>query len=460
MGPLRTSSDTVWTIRRARLEDVPFLRQMLYEAAYWRPGVERPPLEAGMAHPELAKILDGWGQRPGDTAFVALSGEGERIGAAWYRFWSEADHSYGFVDENTPEIGIGVVAQWRRHGVGRALLAELIERAGQEGIGQLSLSVEPDNQARRLYESSGFEEVGRSAGGSLTMQIETCGKRSTVGPAAAMLSIIALLLLLGQIALRGGEAVAGELAGCALWASPACPQLPAPCRYTYSVVRSYPHDTSAFTQGLVLDGGKMYEGTGIRWQSSLREVDLETGDVLRSYALPSNYFGEGIAVYDEWIVQLTWQSNVGFVYDRDSLELLQTFGYPTEGWGITYDGERLIVSDGTATLHFWDPVTFEEIGRVDVRDGGDPVSQLNELEYVCGEVLANVWYSDSIARIDPGTGEVIGWIDLAGLLGPEERPGSGGVLNGIAFDGESGRLFVTGKLWPWLFEIELIPLTD
>lgn len=226
--------------------------------------------------------------------------------------------------------------------------------------------------------------------------------------------------------------------------------------YTYRVVNSYPHDPDAFTQGLVFENGRLFEGTGLYGQSSLREVDLETGEVLRSLSLPSLYFGEGITIYNEQIVQLTWWSNVGFIYDRDSFELLENFDYLTEGWGITHDGERLIVSDGTSTLYFWDPVTFEEIGRIEVFDQYGPVTRLNELEYVRGEVFANVWYTDRIARIDPHIGRVQGWINLEGLL-ESGRGGSADVLNGIAYDAENDRLFVTGKLWSWLFEIELVP---
>jgi len=188
----------------------------------------------------------------------------------------------------------------------------------------------------------------------------------------------------------------------------------------------------------------------------VRRVELETGDILQIRELPAQFFGEGMTIYGNKIIQLTWQSNVGFVYDKESFELLQEFNYPTEGWGITHDGERLIMSDGTSTLHFMDPETFEEIGRIEVLDKGSPVTRLNELEYVQGEIYANVWRRDLIARIAPLTGQVTGWIDLKGLLGPEDRSEPVDVLNGIAYDAENDRLFVTGKLWPKLFEIELI----
>lgn len=232
--------------------------------------------------------------------------------------------------------------------------------------------------------------------------------------------------------------------------------LSSPYHYTYRVVNSFPHDTEAFTQGLVFENGTLFEGTGLYGRSTLREVELETGVVLRSLSLASQYFGEGITIYQDRVIQLTWRSNTGFVYDKDSFQLLQTFRYPTEGWGITHDGVRLIVSDGTSTLYFWDPVTFEEIGRIEVHDQDGPVSRLNELEYVRGEVFANVWQTDRIARINPQTGRVTGWINLEGLLDSEEGVASAGVLNGIAYDAENNRLFVTGKRWPKLLEISLI----
>ncbi len=226
--------------------------------------------------------------------------------------------------------------------------------------------------------------------------------------------------------------------------------------YTYTIVHTYPHDMNAFTQGLVFTDGILYEGTGLYGHSSLRKVELETGNVLQIYRLPEQYFGEGITVYDDQIFQLTWKAHTGFVYAKDTFLYLETFNYPTEGWGITHDGERLIMSDGTATLHFLDPETREEIGQVEVRDNDGPVVRLNELEYIHGEVYANVWQTDWIARIDPQTGQVLGWINLEGLLSHVDLSQPVDVLNGIAYDTEGDRLFVTGKLWPALFEIELI----
>ena len=226
--------------------------------------------------------------------------------------------------------------------------------------------------------------------------------------------------------------------------------------YTYNIVNTYPHDRNAFTQGLVFKDDVLYEGTGQYGHSTLRRVELETGDILQMRELSDQFFGEGITIYEDKIIQLTWQSNVGFVYDKYSFELLQGFNYSTEGWGITHDGTRLIMSDGTSTLHFLNPQTFEEIGQLEVFDNDSPITRLNELEYIQGEIYANVWQTDWVARIAPQTGLVIGWIDLRGLLTAEDRSEPVDVLNGIAYDAEADRLFVTGKLWPKLFEIELI----
>jgi len=186
-------------------------------------------------------------------------------------------------------------------------------------------------------------------------------------------------------------------------------------------------------------------------------VELETGDVLQIRELSAQFFGEGITTYGDRIIQLTWKSNTGFVYDKDSFELLQEFNYSTEGWGITHDGEHLIMSDGTATLHFLNPQTFGVIGQLEVFDNDGPVTRLNDLEYIKGEIYANVWQTDRIARIAPETGQVTGWVELEGLLTIEDRLEPVDVLNGIAYDAKTDRLFVTGKWWPKLFEIELIP---
>jgi glutamine cyclotransferase len=234
--------------------------------------------------------------------------------------------------------------------------------------------------------------------------------------------------------------------------------------YTYRVVRTYPHDRRAFTQGLVFADGILYESTGgSRWspallgQSTLRKVEMETGKVLEMKLLSPDFFGEGITLFADRIIQLTWRARVGFVYDKSNLARLEQFTYSTEGWGITNDGKRLIMSDGTEVLYFWNPETFAEVGRLVVTANGLPVTWLNELEYVRGEIFANVWQSDRLARISPETGAVSAWVDLAGLLSSAERGPGVDVLNGIAYDAERDRLLVTGKGWPKLFEIELIP---
>jgi len=228
-------------------------------------------------------------------------------------------------------------------------------------------------------------------------------------------------------------------------------------RYTYEVVNAYPHDPDAFTQGLVYRDGVLYEGTGKEGSSSLRRVRLETGEVIDSVALDDNLFGEGIALCGENVVQLTWRSHIGFIYDRESLEPAGSFTYETEGWGLTCDGTHLIMSDGTARLHFRDPETFDVQGYVTVHDGATEVGNLNELEYINGQVYANVWPTDSIAVIDPSDGRVAAWLDLSGLRATRPATGRVDVLNGIAYDAENDRLFVTGKWWPWLFEIDLMP---
>ena len=226
--------------------------------------------------------------------------------------------------------------------------------------------------------------------------------------------------------------------------------------YTYRVVNEYSHDGDAYTQGLVFHDGELYEGTGLYGHSSLRRVELETGSVLQIHELDDKYFGEGITIYDDRIIQLTWREKLGFVYNRESLEQIDGFNYSTEGWGITYDGIKLIMSDGSATLYFLDPVTFEETGCIEINSAGHPIKLLNELEYINGEIFANIYRTDRIARIDPATGNVIAWIDLTGILRFEDTTPQTDVLNGIAYDSDTDRLFVTGKKWQKLFEIELV----
>jgi glutaminyl-peptide cyclotransferase len=225
--------------------------------------------------------------------------------------------------------------------------------------------------------------------------------------------------------------------------------------YGYSIVRTYPHDRDAFTQGLQYVDGVLYEGTGLQGRSSIRKVDLESGRILQQRDVPAEYFGEGITIWKSELFQLTYQSGTAFVYDRLTFAPRRSFNYVGEGWGLTQDGKSLIMSDGTEYLRFLDPATFAERRRVRVTAGGAPLKSLNELEYVKGEVFANVWQTDQIARIDPSSGRVLGYIDLRGLLNPRELR-SADVLNGIAYDPAGDRLFVTGKLWPKLFEIKLL----
>jgi glutamine cyclotransferase len=229
-------------------------------------------------------------------------------------------------------------------------------------------------------------------------------------------------------------------------------------RYTFQIIDSYDHDPNSYTQGLIYEDGIFYEGSGQYGESTLRKVDPASGEILQIIDLPEQYFGEGITVFGDKIIQLTWQEQTGFVYDKDSFELLNEFSYPTQGWGITHDGQKLIMSDGSATLYFWDPETLTEIGRIDVSDANGPITRLNELEYIEGEIWANVWQTNLIARIDPDSGQVLGWIDLTGLLNTAVVTQQVDVLNGIAYDDDTDRIFVTGKWWPQLYEIELVPM--
>lgn len=230
-----------------------------------------------------------------------------------------------------------------------------------------------------------------------------------------------------------------------------------PPEYTFKVINIFPHDAKAFTQGLAYYGGFLYEGTGLERRSSLRKVRLETGEILQKVDLAPEYFGEGIAILNNQVIQLTWQSKTGFVYDLSTFRLLRQFSYPGEGWGLATNGRDFFMSDGTAEIRILDGATLREKRRLRVHDGNTPVTQLNELEYVEGELFANIWQTDRIARISPISGKVVGWIDLKGLLSPVYKLESGAVLNGIAYDPKRKRLFVTGKLWPSLFEIELVP---
>ncbi|HEX6895200.1 MAG TPA: glutaminyl-peptide cyclotransferase [Bryobacteraceae bacterium] len=250
--------------------------------------------------------------------------------------------------------------------------------------------------------------------------------------------------------MRNGSLVCGWFV-CACVAAAQAPE------YGYRVVHVYPHDRNAFTQGLEFRAGFLYEGTGLNGKSSVRKVQLETGKVLQQVDLDPQYFGEGITVFNQQILELTWRSYIGFVYDQASFRQRRSFYYSGEGWGLANDGSVIYMSDGTPQIRVWDPVTLQEKRRITVRDAGKPVTYLNELECVRDEVYANVWQTDRIVRIAPSDGRVLGWIYLAGLLGPSDRTSDTDVLNGIAYDVLGDRLFVTGKNWPKLFEIKLVP---
>jgi glutaminyl-peptide cyclotransferase len=265
----------------------------------------------------------------------------------------------------------------------------------------------------------------------------------------------------------GGSPGAIAGIGIALLAWVGAPLQPAPARapaaeraapvYGYRVVHVYPHDPQAFTQGLIFRDGVLFESTGLNGQSSLRKVKLETGEVLQQRDVDRQYFAEGLTDWGDRLIQLTWQTGIGFLYERASFKPIGTFQYKGEGWGLTHDRSRLIMSDGSATLRFLDPATLRETGRLEVRDGDRPVTSLNELELVRDEVYANVWQTERIVRIAVATGRVTGWIDLAGLKATLPRTGPVDVMNGIAYDAVADRLFVTGKWWPRLFEIALVP---
>lgn len=224
----------------------------------------------------------------------------------------------------------------------------------------------------------------------------------------------------------------------------------------FRVIAEYPHDATAFTQGLVFTDGRLYEGTGKKGESSLRRIELASGRIEQLIPLDSAYFGEGITILDGKLYQLTWQNRLGIVYDQQTFNPISTFRYTGEGWGLTHDGKQLILSDGTSTLRFIDPKTFDVVKRLKVRAANGLIDKLNELEYRKGEILANIWYSDRIARISPKTGEVLGWIDLSALYPERQRSTREDVLNGIAYDEAKDRLLVTGKNWPKVYEIEVL----
>jgi glutamine cyclotransferase len=237
---------------------------------------------------------------------------------------------------------------------------------------------------------------------------------------------------------------------------PPSPAADAVAHYTYKVVRAWPHDRGAFTQGLLFRDGTLLESTGLNGESSLREVELESGRILKRLDVAPAYFAEGLAVVADKAYQLTWKNQVGFVYDADTFAAEKTFGYEGEGWGLATDGRLLIMSDGTNRIRFLDPADgCKTVRKIDVTEAGRPVERLNELEFIRGEIFANVWQTDEVVRIDPATGRVRGVVDFAGLLPAAERTPDTDVLNGIAYDAERDRLFVTGKRWPKIFEVRL-----
>ena len=226
----------------------------------------------------------------------------------------------------------------------------------------------------------------------------------------------------------------------------------------YRIIDIFPHDNAAFTQGLVWKGNYFYESTGLYGRSSLRKVEIQTGNVLQKYDLPNDYFGEGIAILKDRIYQLTWKEQTGFIYDQETFQLIDTFSYSHEGWGITHDGKHLIISDGSPVLHFVDPCTMEEVKQVTVYFQKTPVRFINELEYIKDKIFANIWQTEQIAIINPESGEVTNWLDLGSILDNIEINNSQDidVLNGIAYDEDKGYLFVTGKFWPNIFQIKIM----
>jgi glutaminyl-peptide cyclotransferase len=224
---------------------------------------------------------------------------------------------------------------------------------------------------------------------------------------------------------------------------------------SYDVVSSYPHDPTSFTQGLLWHDGTFYESTGLNGQSKLRRLEFPSGKVLKEINLSPEFFAEGLALVDGRLIQLTWKSHRAFVYDLDTFRKLSEFAYDTEGWGLTYDGKNLILSDGSSSLFYLDPQTFKPIRKLQVTMNGKPLTELNELEFIEGEIWANVWQSDLIVRIDPSTGRVASFLNLKGILAPSDKTGSEDVLNGIAYDAEKKGIFITGKLWPRVFEIRV-----
>ncbi|MCB0061488.1 MAG: glutaminyl-peptide cyclotransferase [Caldilineaceae bacterium] len=296
------------------------------------------------------------------------------------------------------------------------------------------------------------EESGNDQPAARPTPATVAGEEPVSAPTVATVSPLAVPLT---------GATATDVADSANTHAATLPDSP-PIRYTYEVVATFPHDANAFTQGLLFDGDILYEGTGLYGESSLRRVELATGTVEQQIALPEQYFGEGIALIGDRIFQLTWREQTGFIFDKISFEQIGQFTYQTEGWGLTYDGSNLILSDGSDQLYTIDPTSMAVTDQVSVTyfDGADqqrkPLVRLNELEFINGEIFANIWQTNFIVRITPETGNVTGIIDLSGLLPAEDYTASTDVLNGIAYHPATDQLYVTGKKWPKLFEIRLI----
>lgn len=291
----------------------------------------------------------------------------------------------------------------------------------------------------------------KSTGGGAAKQ------RSKPKPSRAVITAIALVVAVGAVllvlALMRSDPTSQPASAISNQPSP----LPdgRALQASYEVVNSYPHDPTSFTQGLLWKNGGFYESTGMYDHSKLRRLEFPSGKVLKEIKLDPEIFAEGLALVDSRLIQLTWKSHRGFVYDVETFRLLQEFAYDTEGWGLTYDGKNLILSDGSSDLFYFDPQTLKPIKKLPVRMNGQPVLELNELEFIEGEIWANVWQTDLILRIDPSTGHVTSFLNLKGILAPSDRKGTEDVLNGIAYDGDQKHIFVTGKLWPRIFEIRL-----
>jgi glutamine cyclotransferase len=275
-------------------------------------------------------------------------------------------------------------------------------------------------------------------------------KHNGVKPFIRIVLVFLALLILGLVVFLFGRELFATSRPVSSIPTELAPQM------TYEVINEFPHDSDAFTQGLIYLDGFFYESTGLYGESSLRKVAIESGEVMQKIDLLPEYFAEGLTHWDGGLIQLTWRENTGFVYDLEDFSLTDQFSYPTEGWGLTHDGKQLIMSDGSSTLYFLDPGSYRVVDQITVTRDGQEVVRLNELEYILGEVFANIWQTDMIIRINPENGEVQGEINMSGILPAFERTAQTDVLNGIAYDPETDRLFITGKLWPKVFEIRLV----